>query len=156
MLSLFCVLSGNPPYPYQPSQYPPQPRYVRNPPPTNDPALPPYPGTYPQERQCPPQPSSSHFSNANPHGYAPPPHYDGRRHPAYPPPPPQSYPHREDPSSMPVDEASRERYLPEGYHPSGPHPSHMRPYTPRVRTGLQYEARLKDSIHYYATYAITF
>uniref|UniRef100_A0A674DX47 RING-type E3 ubiquitin transferase n=1 Tax=Salmo trutta TaxID=8032 RepID=A0A674DX47_SALTR len=131
MLSLFCVLSGNPPYPYQPSQYPPQPRYVRNLPPTNDPALPPYPGTYPQERQCPPQPSSSHFSNANPHGYAPPPHYDGRQHPAYPSPPPQSYPHREDPSSMPADEASRERYLPEGYHPSGPHPSHMRPYTPR-------------------------
>nr|XP_046155350.1 roquin-1-like [Oncorhynchus gorbuscha] len=50
--------------------------------------------------------------------------------PPTPPPPPQSYPHREDPS-MPADEASRERYLPEGYHPSGPHPSHMRPYTPR-------------------------
>ncbi|XP_052331765.1 roquin-1-like [Oncorhynchus keta] len=124
--------SCNPPYPYQPSQYPPQPRYVRNPPPTNDPALPPYPSTYPQERQCPPPPqlSSSHFSNAKSQGFAPPPHYDGRRHPAYPPPPPQSYPHREDPS-MPADEASRERYLPEGYHPSGPHPSHMRPYTPR-------------------------
>ncbi|CAB1314198.1 unnamed protein product, partial [Coregonus sp. 'balchen'] len=129
---------GNPPYPYQPSQYPPQPRYIRNPPPPNDPALPPYPeppypGTYPQERQCPPppQPSGPHFSNANPHGYPPPPHYDGRRHPAYPPPPPQSYPHREDPSSMPADEASRERYPPEGYHPPGPHPSHMRPYTPR-------------------------
>uniref|UniRef100_A0A4W5P5U0 RING-type E3 ubiquitin transferase n=1 Tax=Hucho hucho TaxID=62062 RepID=A0A4W5P5U0_9TELE len=130
MLSLFCVLSGNPPYPYQPSQYPPQPRYVRNPPPTKD-ALPPYPGPYPQEHQCPPQRSSSHFSNANPHGYVPPPHYDGRRHPAYPPPPPQSYPHREDPSSMPADEASRARYPPEGYHPSGPHPSHIRPYTPR-------------------------
>ncbi|XP_023860611.1 roquin-1-like isoform X2 [Salvelinus sp. IW2-2015] len=129
---------GNPSYPYQTSQYLPQPRYVRNLPPPNDPATPtypesPYPGTYPQEHECPPppQPSGPHFSNANPHGYPPPPHYDGRRHPSYPPPPPQTYPHREEPSSMPADEASRERYPPEGYQPTGPHPGHMRPYATR-------------------------
>lgn len=142
VVTLFRVLSGNPPYPYQSSQYLPQPRYVRNLPPPNDPATPtypesPYPGTYPQEHECP-QPSGPHFSNANPHGYPPPPHYDGRRHPSYPPPPPQTYPHREEPSSMPADEASRERYPPEGYQPAGPHPGHMRPYATRVSTRLEY------------------
>uniref|UniRef100_A0AAZ3PKW7 RING-type E3 ubiquitin transferase n=1 Tax=Oncorhynchus tshawytscha TaxID=74940 RepID=A0AAZ3PKW7_ONCTS len=126
----------------------PTPGSLRPKPPSHQrPGLAPYPGTYPQERQCPPPPqlSSSHFSNANPQGFAPPPHYDGRRHPAYPPPPPQSYPHREDPS-MPADEASRERYLPEGYHPSGPHPSHMRPYTPRPTPSLDYLHRRRQEI----------
>lgn len=32
---------------------------------------------------------------------------------------------------MPADEASRERYPPEGYQPAGPHPGHMRPYATR-------------------------
>uniref|UniRef100_A0A3P8XBU6 RING-type E3 ubiquitin transferase n=1 Tax=Esox lucius TaxID=8010 RepID=A0A3P8XBU6_ESOLU len=127
---------GNPPYPYMPSQYPPQPRYVRNPHPPSDPPMSPYPESpypvsYPQERQCPPpaQPPGPHFSNTAPHGYPPPPHYDSQRHPSYL--PPQSYPHRENPSSLPADDASRERYASDVYPPAGPHPGHMRPYASR-------------------------
>ncbi|KAJ7993256.1 hypothetical protein DPEC_G00270560 [Dallia pectoralis] len=149
---------GNPPYPYPPSQYPTQPRYVRNhhhhPP--NDPAMSPYPestypGSYPQERPCPPpaQPSGPHFSNVTPHGYPLPPHYDSPRHPSYP--PPQSYSHREDPASVPADDASRERYPPEAYHPAdphpGPHPGHMWPYASRETYRISQPPPSLDYLH---------
>ncbi|KAL1023185.1 hypothetical protein UPYG_G00037420 [Umbra pygmaea] len=113
-------------YPYQPSHYPPQPRYIRNPPPPNDPAMSPYPesqypGSYPQERH--------------------------RRHPSYPPPPaPQSYPHRDE-SSIAADDASRERYPPEGYHPPGPHPAHLRPYPAREAYPRAQPAPSLDYLH---------
>uniref|UniRef100_A0A8C0XVQ9 RING-type E3 ubiquitin transferase n=2 Tax=Cyprinus carpio TaxID=7962 RepID=A0A8C0XVQ9_CYPCA len=143
-----CVLTGNP-YPYQPPQYVP-PRYIRNPPPPGDSAVPPYPEPYPgyvPDRQYPSHHSGPPFSA---HTYAPASHYS-RRHGHYHVPPPQFAPPRDDlvrmspvpldvpPAAMPPPPAgaagslyhpqeasSRDRYPQDGYYPPGPHPSQMR------------------------------
>uniref|UniRef100_A0A8C1DW06 RING-type E3 ubiquitin transferase n=1 Tax=Cyprinus carpio carpio TaxID=630221 RepID=A0A8C1DW06_CYPCA len=140
--------TGNP-YPYQPPQYVP-PRYIRNPPPPGDSAVPPYPEPYPgyvPDRQYPSHHSGPPFSA---HTYAPASHYS-RRHGHYHVPPPQFAPPRDDlvrmspvpldvpPAAMPPPPAgaagslyhpqeasSRDRYPQDGYYPPGPHPSQMR------------------------------
>ncbi|KAL2097973.1 hypothetical protein ACEWY4_007180 [Coilia grayii] len=144
---------GNP-YPYQPPQYI-TPRYIRNPPPPNDSAVPTYQDSYSSyvpERPYPPPHSGPAFSTVSTHGFPPPPHYDSRRHTPYPGhPPPQAFaPPRDElvrmspvpvdvpPAPMPPPQAgapgslyhpdSRERYPPEGYAPPGPHPGQMRSY----------------------------
>uniref|UniRef100_A0A672M399 RING-type E3 ubiquitin transferase n=1 Tax=Sinocyclocheilus grahami TaxID=75366 RepID=A0A672M399_SINGR len=137
------------PYPYQPPPYV-HPRYIRNPPPPGESAVPPYPEPYPgyiPDRQYPSHHSGPPFSA---HTYAPASHYS-RRHGHYPVPPPQFAPPRDDlvrmspvpldipPAAMPPPPAgaagslyhpqevsSRDRYPPEGYYPPGPHPSQMR------------------------------
>lgn len=141
-------LTGNP-YPYQPPQYV-SPRYIRNPPPPGESAVPPYPEPYPgygPERQYQSHHSGPSFSA---HPYAPPSHYS-RRHGHYPAPPPQFGPPRDDlvrmspvpldvpPASMPPppagaagslyhpqESSSRDRYPQDGYYSTGPHPSQMR------------------------------
>ncbi|XP_067310362.1 roquin-1 isoform X2 [Pseudorasbora parva] len=139
--------AGNP-YPYQPPQYVP-PRYIRNPPPPGESAVPPYTEPYPgygPESQYPGHHSGPPFSA---HNYAPPPHYS-RRHGHYPAPPPPFAPPRDDlvrmspvpldvpPTAMPPppgasgslyhpqETSSRDRYPSDGYYPGGPHHSQMR------------------------------
>ncbi|XP_051722722.1 roquin-1 isoform X3 [Ctenopharyngodon idella] len=140
--------AGNP-YPYQPPQYVP-PRYIRNPPPPGESAVPPYTEPYPgygPESQYQGHHPGPPFSA---HTYAPPPHYS-RRHGHYPTPPPPFAPPRDDlvrmspvpldvpPTAMPPPPAgaagslyhpqetsSRDRYPSDGYYPAGPHHSQMR------------------------------
>ncbi|XP_009295592.1 roquin-1 isoform X3 [Danio rerio] len=137
--------AGNP-YAYQPPQYVSH-RYIRNPPPPGESAVPPYPEPYPgygPESQYQSHHSSPSFST---HTYAPPSHYSRRHYPA---PPPPFAPPRDDlvrmspvpldlpPAAMPPpagaagslyhtqETSSRDRYAPDGYYPAGPHHSQMR------------------------------
>ncbi|XP_056119916.1 roquin-1 isoform X1 [Rhinichthys klamathensis goyatoka] len=139
--------AGNP-YPYQPQYV--SPRYIRNPPPPGESAVPPYTEPYPgygPESQYQGHHSGPPFSA---HTYGPPPHYS-RRHGHYPAPPPPFAPPRDDlvrmspvpldvpPTAMPPppsgaagslyhpqETSSRDRYPPDGYYPAGPHHSQMR------------------------------
>lgn len=144
-----CFLSGNP-YPYQPQYV--SPRYIRNPPPPGESAVPPY--TEPYQGYGPESQYQGHHSGPpfSAHTYGPPPHYS-RRHGHYPTPPPPFAPPRDDlvrmspvpldvpPSAMPPppsgaagslyhpqETSSRDRYPPDGYYPAGPHQmrSHLR------------------------------
>uniref|UniRef100_A0A667WM19 RING-type E3 ubiquitin transferase n=1 Tax=Myripristis murdjan TaxID=586833 RepID=A0A667WM19_9TELE len=123
--------------------------YVRNPPPPNESAGPPYQEPYPG--YGPPERPYQAPHSGPPFSYPPPPHYDTRgRHGPYPgpPPPPQPYPSQRDdlvrmspaPLDVPPPSAgqggslyhseptARDRYPPDGYYPPGAQPPPMRPY----------------------------